>query len=290
MHQVEHQIALSYAAQDGWIAKDIHELLCAYSLSIYCYDRMPDEARGLLRDRLRSIYSQSWLNVMLWSASYAAQPIDAFVSMERRFLAHRHANKGDSEGLIILRVDNTPLPPDLEMLLAHDIRVHGVLACERLIMGRLSDLSKRPTDHGIVCHPPNTFGIRSPDIKSCTFTIKPRFRADPLERWDSLGDVWVDFPNTEGTTYVYLIPSGLCTVHLRHSVRLRTDPRALEVKRAVTEAFAQKVGSRTLEGFWFRERKAEREIVAVYCSEYDRFLNENFDDFRRKLDRDAQQI
>ena len=88
------------------------------------------------------------------------------------------------------------------------------------------------------------------------------------------------FPNDKGTKFVYLIPSGLCTVFLRHTVRFRTQPDYLEAKRLAAIEFAAKVGSRELSGFWFvasGRNAPEREVVTLYCPEYDRYLNDNFE-------------
>lgn len=275
------QIALSYASEDAWIAKDIHELLSSYAMSVYCYDRMPDETRGLLRDNLREIYNNSWLNILIWSRHYSSksstQP-DSFVAMERRFIAHRHINKGQAETLVIIQRDGTTLGSDLDYVLAHDIRATGVLAIERLAVERLAAISKRPTSNGIVCHPPSTAPIRSTP-RDCNFTIISNYRNDPYQRWEKLADVWVNFPNEHGTACVYLMPSGFCTALLRHTGRFRTEPRYLDIKRAATEAFVASVGQRSLIGHWFLEKKPERDIVALYCGEYDRFLNENFESF-----------
>jgi hypothetical protein len=53
----------------------------------------------------------------------------------------------------------------------------------------------------------------------------------------------------------------------------------LEVKRAATDAFVRSVGNRGLVGHWFLLKAGERDIVTMYCGEYDRFLNENFERF-----------
>lgn len=271
-------IAFSYEGHDGWIARDLHELLSAYGLRVYCYDRMPDHARGILRSKLREIYQTSWMNVLFWSQSYAAQRPPSFVSMERTFIAHRHVNKGEPDSLLVVSPDNHPLEDDLDVVLAHSLQSTGLLGLERIAIDRLSALSRRPTASGIVCHPPPTHLFRSAP-KDCAFTINPRFRQDPYSRWRQLADVWVDFPNEHGTKCVYLIPSGLTTVYLRHTVRLRTEPRYLAAKRAATENWVTSVGTKRLSGCWFLERKDERDVVAVYCGEYDQFLNEHFHEF-----------
>jgi len=62
-------VALSYGETDVWAARDLHDLISQYGYSVYCADRQPDLARGILRERLHDIYSSSRVNVMIWSCS-----------------------------------------------------------------------------------------------------------------------------------------------------------------------------------------------------------------------------
>jgi len=271
-------IAISYTSQEAWLAKDLHDLLIPYDLSVYCFDRMPDEARGFLRERLGDIYAESKLNILIWSAAYSKAAPDSFVAMERRFLVHRHVNKGESESLLPIRVDATAYDRDLDITLVHGLQDLGVVGLEHLVVERFRALGKCPTDHGIVCHPRATDRYRG-ELRPCSFKLDPSFQRDPIKRWEKLADMLAKFPNDKGTKYVYLIPSGLCTVFLRHTVRLRTQPDYLEAKRLASIAFAEAIGSHELSGFWFLSRSAnapERDVVTLYCPEYDRYLNENF--------------
>ncbi len=272
-------IAISYASQEAWLAKDLYDLLTPYGLLVYCYDRMPDEARGFLRERLRDIYATSGLNILIWSESYSNAAPDSFSAMERRFLVHRHVNKGESESLLPIRVDETAHDRDLDITLVHNIRELGVVGLEHLVVERMRSLRRRPTEHGIVFHPPPTDRYRG-ELRPCRFDLDPHFQRDPLKRWEKLGDMLTKFPNNKGTRYVYLIPSGLCTVFLRHTARFRTQPNYVEAKRLASIAFAAGAGNRELSGFWFvssSPNASEREVVTLYCPEYDRYLNENFE-------------
>ena len=272
-------IALSYSSNDSWIAKDLHDLLAAYGFKVYCYDRQPDESRGFLRESLRDIYLNSQLNILLWSSSHASAATDSFPAMERRFLAHRHINKGEAETLIPIDVDGHPLAHDLEIATVQPLRQHGILGMEQLVIDRMRHLRKRPTNNGLVFHPPPTDKYRS-ELNACEFSLHPKYQTNPLKRWQKLGDVWVRFPNPHGTQHVFMIPSGLCTVFLRHTARMRMRPEWIEAKRRTSIDFADSVGDRKLRGFWFFNRSAsapEREVVTIYCSDYDRYLNENFE-------------
>jgi hypothetical protein len=268
-------IAISYASQQAWLAKDLHDLLTPYGLSVYCYERMPDEAKGFLRERLRDIYATSKLNILIWSESYSKAASDSFPAMERRFLVHRHVNKGEAESLLSISVDSTAYEGDLDITLVHSVQNLGVVGLEHLVVERMRSLRKFPTAHGIVFHPPPTDKYRS-EPRPCGFKLDSRFQNDPLKRWEKL----TIFPNDRGTKYVYLIPSGLCTVFLRHTVRFRTQTDYLEAKRLASIAFSEAVAHRELSGFWFLSSSAnapEREVVTLYCPEYDRYLNDNFE-------------
>lgn len=275
------EIAISYASQEAWLAKDLYELLTPYGFSVYCFNRMPDESRGFLRERLRDIYTNSGVNILIWSAAYSKAASDSFPAMERRFIVHRHVSKGEAESLFTICVDATALEIDLDITLVHKLQDLGVLGLEHLIVERMRALQRRPTNHGVVFHPPPTDKYRG-ELKPCQFKLASTFQRDPLKRWQKLGDILTIFPNDKGTKFVYLIPSGLCTVFLRHTVRFRTQPDYLEAKRLASVAFTEAVGSRDLSGFCFISSNLnapEREIVTLYCPEYDRYLNENFEKY-----------
>jgi len=272
-------IAISYASQEAWLARDLHDLLTPYGRSVYCFDRMPDESRGFLRERLRDIYTTSALNVVIWSESYSKAAPDSFPAMERRFIIHRHVNKGEAESLFPVSVDATPLDTDLEVTLVHRLQDSGVVGLEHLVIERLRAVRRKATIHGVVFHPPPTDKYRS-EPKPCSFQLDPAFQRDPLRRWKKVGDILSIFPNSSGTKYVYLIPSGLCTAFLRQTVRFRTQPDLLDAKRLASAEWAEAVRGRNLAGFWFHSsgpNAPEREVVTLYCPEYDRYLNENFE-------------
>jgi len=222
-------IAISYASQDEWLALDLYDLLTPYGISVFCFTRMPDETKGFLRERLVDIYTTSCVNILIWSESYSKASPDSFPSLERRFIVHRHVNKGDSQSLFPISIDQTPLDRSLEIALTHQLQKYGVLGLERIVVERLRRLRKRPTDDGIVFHPFPTDKYRG-ELRPCHFQINPKFQNDPLKRWSRLGDILMKFPNDKGTNYVYLIPSGLSTVYLRHTARFRTQPEYLEAK------------------------------------------------------------
>jgi hypothetical protein len=262
-------VAISSVRDDAWIAKDLSNLIKRSGFSVYCYLHQPDLIQGFLRPRLRDIYADSSLNILVWSKNYSAQPDSTIPAMERRCISMRHVDKGEASSLLILCADETPLDRDLEPILAHT-------AIEAFVIQRLKTLWSRDTHEGLLRHPPGTEQARGP-LLPCTFTVHPSYQSDPLRRWENLADVRVRCEITKSkSAMVYLIPSGLATPFLRHSTLLRVDPTLLKRKRLATIAFVRQWQGRSLEGFWFTQKKEEMEFPTIYCPTYDAFLNKSY--------------
>lgn len=275
-------IALSYCADDAWVAKDLHALVTAKGLTVYAYDLEIDQAGGFLRDNLTYIYEDSCLNVLVWSQGYRDKQRETLVSMERRVIVSRHVRRGEDKSLLIVALDEAELDRDLNDILAHSIRREGVTGIAQLIVKRAKQLLVNQKDPGKVTHPQGTGGARG-DLSSCTFAINRDFRSDPHNRWRRLADVLVDFPNNPlNTRNVYLIPSGRVNSLIRHSVLLRDNPRLLEWKRRATEEFAVQFLGKKMEGYWFKMRLGEAEVATVYSEDYDVHLNAKLHEFIRE--------
>jgi hypothetical protein len=271
-HDLQFDVAFSYAAEDAWIAKDLYNLIAQSGLSVYCYDFQADRAFGFLRSRLLDIYRDARLNVVVWSQNYATAVPDSFPSMERRCIINRHIEKGAAESLFVLRADNEPLSRELDMVLVHDLRRLGLLSTARLLIERIGKISAQSSPSGLSQHPPGTEATRG-QLRPCRFSIDPQYQADQRGRWRELADVLVNFPNPLRTRHVYLIPSGSCSPLLRHPVILRSDPELLQCKREATEEFVHNNLPKSIEGFWFPMRKGEAEVATVYAPLYDKALN-----------------
>jgi hypothetical protein len=271
-------VAISFDDGDKWFAEDIHEVMTAYGLSVYCYTKMIDAAGGRLRENLKRVYDESRINVIVWSKAYADSIEPKMCAMERRFLLDRHVMLNDSKGLIIANIDGHPVDRDMLSLSHYNLRDVGVTGFEKLLHGRVGALrSGRQADHS-VHHPIGMERYRSP-IQPCTFSISPSVKSDGLGRWQSLGDILVDFPNEYRTRHVYLIPSGACQVNMRHPDQLRNKAMFLDTKRDIGEAFCVENMGQDISGYWFSYTplNSEREVVAIYSKAYDQFLNERFE-------------
>jgi hypothetical protein len=100
--ELRFDVAISCTEEDSWIARDLHNLVRRSGFSVYCYLEQPDVIRGFMRPKLRDIYSDSSLNVLLWSHSYGTRPRGSIPAMERRAIAARHVDRGDADSLLII--------------------------------------------------------------------------------------------------------------------------------------------------------------------------------------------
>lgn len=271
---ISFDVALSYSDPDVWVAKDLHDLVFEYGFSVYCAERQPDRARGPLRKKLFDIYSNSRVNVIFWSQSYAQKLKDEIVAMEKDCIWERHVGHRDRESLFIIALDDTPLDRNLQDVLYHKLHDIGVVGARDIIISRLKDLSSYAIGSDVLCHPLTTEVDRG-QLHPCSFFIKPDYKNDRLGRWQSLADIEVEVIGDKISPkyHVYLIPSGSATALLRHSHILKTDPRLLERKRSASIKFAKEWMRRELKGAWFIMKIGELDVPTVYAQEYDKFLN-----------------
>jgi len=273
-------VALSYSSSNAWLARDIFKLLTVPGFNVYCYDEMPDAAHGVLRSGLRDIYYDSHLNIVLWSRAYRDSQSDSFVALERRAIADRHVERGESKSLFIVLLDDTPLERDFQTVLAHKLQDFGVLGLQGALISRLKSLYSHVTEEGaVVCHP--SIALREGSrglLQPCSFTISRDYASDKLNRWKNCADILVDFPNPLKTRWVYLIPSGLTTPFLTHPSRLFVDPSLLEHKRRASIEFIEQFGDQKIKGAWFPLSKNGVDHATVYSISYDRFLNKSAED------------
>jgi hypothetical protein len=108
---VRFDVAISSAAEDGWIAKDLSNLIRRSGFSVYCYLDQPELIKGFFEPRLQDIYVDSSLNIVLWSRAYCERPTDSIVSMERRFISSRHVYKGEADSLVVVQARRNAFSP-----------------------------------------------------------------------------------------------------------------------------------------------------------------------------------
>ena len=124
-------------------------------------------------------------------------------------------------------------------------------------------------------HPPRDIENRG-ELAPCWFSLNPNFKTDGEDRWGRLGDLLVNLENAHTSDNVYLMPSRKSPERLREPIELR-KPHNLTAKKKIGEAFFQQFKGKRFEGLWFFKyiQAKNREIVHVYCTEYDNFLNEH---------------
>lgn len=131
-----------------------------------------------------------------------------------------------------------------------------------------------------VRHPVGTEYFRRPLEEACAFVIKTQYQSDRYHRWRKLADIEVEIEgkNFPGNPSIYLIPSGNLPRWLADSQELLKHPDRLKYKRDTSIRFAQERIGRKLSGAWFYMVKG-RPVPAVYCREYDDFLNSGLEEY-----------
>lgn len=278
-------IALSFSAEDKWIANDIYLMLKKAGFNVYCSTNNPDFAGGFLRTELRDIYKKSIINVMLLSCLYENKPNDSIVAMERRELLHRHL-RNEAYSLFILRVDNVTIPNDIEQLTVQTIQDVGINGATKMIINRLINcysVGGQPLNE--IAHPKNCENHRG-QMNPCEFRLSPNYKQDGLGRWDILGDVLVvpirsSVPKTLKT---FLIPSSASPPFLSHSTLIQTEPRTLDIKQKTSKAFYEENKGKNLRGVLFYIEKNGMYLPHIYCREYDIFLVNNWHKYDNQRD------
>ena len=269
--------AISVAGEDAWIAKDIRSLLKEAGHTVYFYGDFADLAQGYLRRNLHKIYSESAVNILLWSQHYQGKLDDpnSIICQEFYYLLDRHLAPDRADSLLIVCVDREPVTDLLADILFHDLRGVGLVGICDFTLKRIK--TQRLKTDGFL-HPDGLEGIRTRCIP-CRFRIVDMFSMDRLGRWRELGDIEIRFTDFDpGPVSVpYLIPSGAVPAFLRHSNRLRHDAACLAVKKAVGEAFAAAHLTEELTGVRFMHDNKGMEYPHAYCGEYDQALLARWD-------------
>lgn len=281
MKENNYQIAFSFASEDEWVAKDIDTLLQRKGFSSYCSSQKKDVANGVLREDLMDIYRKSTINILIYSYYYERKIGKSIVAMERKFLIDRHVRKNEEKSLFILIIDGSDIPNDFDVCLSHRIESIGIIGVEEYVCKRLRALTKSTDWLGIEYkHPEGVEGIRGV-LKPCEFTIADNYSNDRNKRWSSLGDILVE-PNTvlPRNLVSYLIPSAGCINFLSHSHMLMSDSLSLKIKKEAGKKFVKKNQGKKLIGMIFDIEKNGMYYPTIYCSEYDKFLNDEWDKYK----------
>ncbi|ELN6934645.1 hypothetical protein RZY48_004161 [Vibrio navarrensis] len=224
------------------------------------------------------IYNNSAVNVIVWSESYKNKPKDSIVNLEKTILWDRHVGKSEDKSLFILNVDDTIIPKDFEICLIHNLRSIGPLNAKEFIVNRLLDCYKvQDVKFGNFKHPDNVVGQRG-KMLPFRFRLSCNYRQDGLNRWNTLGDLLI-VPldnNVPSKLKTFLIPSAATPPFLSHSTLVKTNGRVLSIKQRASEAFAKVNMKLDLIGVLFYIENNGMEYPHAYCSEYDKYLIENW--------------
>jgi TIR domain-containing protein len=103
-----YDVALSFAAQDHELAMEIERRLTRRRTRTYLYLEAPEETLGEdLRAALADVYSQATLVVFLVSRHYGSPATEIELEAAR-------SGAAAEQGLVVVRIDETPLPPALQ--------------------------------------------------------------------------------------------------------------------------------------------------------------------------------
>jgi hypothetical protein len=269
--------AVSVAGADAWIARDIRSLLDEAGHRTYFYGDFADSAQGHLRRNLHDIYSESAVNILLWSQHYRDKLDDphSIICQEFYRLLDRHLAPDRADALLIVRADSEPVTDLLAEILYHELRGVGLVGVRNFALARIK--TQRLKTDGFL-HPHGLEGRRTRCLP-CHFQVADTFATDRLGRWKKLGDIEIRFTDFDpGPVSVpYLIPSGAVPAFLRHSNRLRHDPACLAVKQAAGEVFAAAHLKQELIGVRFMHDNNGMEYPHVYCGGYDQALLAHWD-------------
>lgn len=282
-------VAISYCSENRLYALNLFEILREGGLSVY-FSSIPknmDVAGGNLREELKKIYTDSSVNIIIWSKNYIEKSeSNSVVKSEYNLLLSRHISKADYKSLYIYKVDSTPLSEEFKEITAHQAEEVTFLKARSHVIIRLIESYEHEKGSNRLQHPEGVIGHRGP-MKPCTFRLSiSNYKQDGLGRWDSLGDCLVVplFSNINKETKTYLIPSKQVPSFLSHPIILRTSKPARGLKKKLTMSFAKSNKNTTFEGMLFYISKNGHEYPHIYCGVFDRFLIDNMHKHASKID------
>lgn len=283
MNNLTFEVALSFADSDAWLANDIKIMLRNFGISSYLSIANPDSAAGNLNEKLKRIYINSSLNVMIYSKEYASKNQDSIVYFEKNILANRHKKENEDTSLFILKIDDHKMDCRFSLLTCHLLTKCGVTGATTMIVDRLITQWKNNNNKIFrgdftPCHPVGIETFRG-SSQPCEFQISTNIFN--TRRWEELGDLLVDlkksaFLDKKNGLSVYLIPSGCVPSYLSHSTLLRTRPELLKIKQELIKKFYAEYNGKKLRGLLFYIRKNDIDYPHVYSEELDRFFIKNY--------------
>jgi hypothetical protein len=256
---------IAHAGAESAIAEALHDLLknsCRVFLDTR--DLRPGENWPLA---LRAAHRGSRITLVLAStktdkAFYEGAEIAAAIQMARQ--------EGSSHRVIPIYLDGREnVPYGLEVF--HSLSLSGTNDLPRIAQELLAVLRDLSPELKLVWHPASNDDDRG-DLSPCTFSLNPKYKSDPYDRWKKLADVLVKFRNPLHTRYVFLVPSGAAPEEYHYTDWWLKHPELLDEKRAATQSFVKEHLGLELSGAWFPMKRNSRNYTTVYCSTYDKVL------------------
>lgn len=109
MNRNSFQVAISFSDEKSWIAEDLQNFLKEIGIESFYYKAYPDYTGGNLNMNIKNIYTNSNLNVIVWSHDYAKKSYDSVVTTELQTMENRHITNQEYGSLVIINSDNSPI-------------------------------------------------------------------------------------------------------------------------------------------------------------------------------------
>jgi hypothetical protein len=283
-HIPEHfQVAISFSEDSSSLAEDLHDFLIEQGISCYFYKKYSDRTRGFLRDKIERIYTNSDLNVMIWSEEYRTKDEDAVVSIEKQTIYDRHLKGNQADQLYILLNDlnvknEIKVSNKFSSITYHSLSKTGLFHVRNAIIERLFDCySIIDTQTNTKITHPRLEYLNRGALSFCKFRITKLHDRD--KRWVELADIKVEMTYcsahlTNDDAVVYLIPSGRVTNLISHSTILKTQKMSRDLKRKISSNFVKNNINKEFTGYFFYIFAHDLNLPHVYSVQYDNFINE----------------
>ena len=283
-------IAISVIENDNWIAREIEERLKDYSIDVFYYKEKKD-VRGVLLKKLEKIYKYSFLDIIILSKKYLNSK-SKYLIKEKNVLIKKYKNSKKFPIIIgfnykekdYLYFNNNDFFKFIKKYEILDIKTVSFTDIVKVILDTLmNNHFLYNENYGTFFHP---FGVSNRiTIDMISFKINRNYKNDKLNKWNTLGDILVDIMDYKHrlNMYTYLIPSGNVIPFLSNSIFLKTNNKALKLKKELSKEFIENFKNKTLIGVLIYIIKNDMAFPFVYCNEYDNFLNKYYFNFYKKI-------
>lgn len=281
---MNYDITISVSNEDKWIAREIFIMLQNYSIRTFFYEESKD-LKGKLLKKLETIYSKSFLDIAIVSDSYINSQSE-YLKIEKETIINKYKTNKIFPIIIVFNLSDS-IKKDDEFIKFIQPFEHLFLKKEgfRKIVEYI--LALMMNNHYILrnnfCPLYHPYGVNNRiTVDFVNFKINKNFKKDYLKKFNKLGDILVDvdYPLRK---YCYLIPSGRVPPFLSNSIFLKTNEKALKLKKILAEDFIKLYSDERLIGILIFITNNDNYLPYVYCDSFDNFIVENYLKYYEKM-------